>query len=62
MLKKSGKDIQLSFEFDNGNQKVKFAAVKADCRCGYNGEYKKADVVLEMTVRCPKCGTVIIIK
>lgn len=62
MVKRSGKDIQLSFEFDTSNQKVKFITIKAKCRCGYTGEFKKADVVLEMTVPCPKCGLIISIK
>ncbi len=62
MLKKTGKDIQLSFDFDTSNQKVKFINVRGQCRCGYSGEFKKADIVLEMTVLCPKCKSVIVIK
>lgn len=62
MAKKNGKDVQLSFEFDTSGQKVKFIVFKVKCRCGYTGEFKKADVVLEMTVPCPKCGSIISIK
>ena len=62
MIKKGGKDIQLSFEFDTSNQKIRFITVKGQCKCGFSGEFKKADVVFEMTVPCPKCGSVIIIK
>ncbi|PKL15233.1 MAG: hypothetical protein CVV49_21710 [Spirochaetae bacterium HGW-Spirochaetae-5] len=62
MTNKTGKDVQLSFEFDNSNQKVKFITVTGKCRCGYSGEFKKGDIVLEMTVPCPECNAVIIIK
>ena len=62
MAKTSGKDIQLSFEFDTSDRKVRFITVKGKCRCGYTGEFKKAEIVLEMTVPCPKCGAVISIK
>jgi Zn finger protein HypA/HybF involved in hydrogenase expression len=62
MVQKKGKDVQLSFEFDTSGHKVKFINVKVQCRCGYTGEFKKADVVLEMTVPCPKCGSIISIK
>ncbi len=62
MAKKTDKDIQLSFEFDNGNQKVKFITVTGKCRCGYSGEFRKADIVIEMTVVCPKCKALIILK
>jgi ssDNA-binding Zn-finger/Zn-ribbon topoisomerase 1 len=62
MAKTSGKDIQLSFEFDTSDRKVMFIAVKGECRCGFTGEFKKAEIVLEMTVPCPKCGAVISIK
>ncbi|HNX24129.1 MAG TPA: hypothetical protein PKG60_08765 [Spirochaetota bacterium] len=62
MVKKSGKDVQLSFEFDTSGQKIRFVTVKGQCKCGYSGEFKKADIVLEMTVLCPKCGSVINIK
>jgi len=59
---KGAKDVQLSFEFDTGNQKIIFIRVKGLCRCGYSGEFSKADVVLEMTVPCPKCGSLISMK
>ncbi len=62
MKNKTVKDIQLSFEFDNSNQKVRFIKTAGKCRCGYTGEFKKADIVLEMTVPCPKCGSIIHIK
>jgi len=62
MLKKTGKDIQLSFEFDSPDRKIRFIAVKCKCKCGYTGEFKKADIVLEMTVLCPKCKSVINLK
>jgi len=62
MTKQTGKDKQLSFEFDTSNQKVKFITVTGRCKCGFSGEFKKADVVLEMTVLCPDCGAVINIK
>lgn len=62
MVHKNGKDVQLSFEFDTSGRKVKFIDVKAKCRCGCTGEFKKADIVLEMTVPCPKCGSIISIK
>lgn len=62
MGKKSQKDIQLSFEFDIPNQKIRFLKVTETCRCGYSAEFTKADIVLEMTVPCPKCNAVIIIR
>ena len=62
MVQKKGKDVQLSFEFDTSDQKVKFVDVKVQCRCGYSGQFKKADVVLEMTAPCPKCGSIFSIK
>jgi len=62
MAIKNSKDKQLFFEFDTSDREVKFITVRGQCKCGYLGEYKKADVVLEMTVPCPKCGAVIIIK
>ena len=62
MLKKTVKDVQLSFEFETENRTVKFIAVSFKCKCGFTGEFKKADVVLEMTAPCPKCGTLITIK
>ena len=62
MSKRSTTDTQLSFDFEIPDQKIKFIAVKAECRCGYSSEYKKADVVLEMTVPCPKCGSIISIR
>lgn len=62
MAKKSGKDIQLSFEFDTSGQKIKFISVTGKCKCGFAGEFKKAEIVFEMTVPCPKCGSIIVIK
>jgi len=62
VVKNSGKDIQLSFEFDTENQKIRFITVAGQCKCGYRGEFKKADIVLEMTVPCPECGALISIK
>ena len=59
VIKNCGKDIQLSFDFDTGNRKIKFITVRGQCICGYVGDFKKADVVLEMTVLCPQCRTVI---
>ena len=61
-IKKNGKDIQLSFDFNQGNREVKFITVKGQCICGYFGDFRKADVVLEMTVICPECGSVICIR
>jgi hypothetical protein len=62
VIKKRGRDIQLSFDFDNGKREIKFISVRGQCICGYAGDFKKADVVLEMTVLCPSCGSVIKIK
>ena len=62
MVKKNSPDTQLSFDFEIPDQKIKFITVKGTCKCGYNYEFKKADVVLEMTAPCPVCGAVIIIR
>jgi hypothetical protein len=62
MAKNSVKDIQLSFDFVIPGQNVQFITFKGKCKCGYNYELKKADVVLEMTLPCPKCGAIITIK
>ena len=62
MIKKEGKEIQLTFGFDTSDGKISFITVKGICRCGYTGEFRKADIVLEMTVPCPICGSVISIK
>ena len=62
MARKTGEENQLSFDFEIPDQKIKFITVKGTCRCGYEYEFKKAYVVLEMTVPCPKCGTVISIR
>ncbi len=56
------KERQLSFDFDTDIREVKFIKVRGQCRCGYAGDFKKADVVLEMTVLCPTCGSVISIR
>ena len=61
-MKKTEKDIQLSFEFDDPDRKISFVEVKGKCKCGHSYEFKKADVVLEMTAPCTRCGTIIIIK
>jgi len=62
MVKKSSGETQLSFDFEIPDQKIKFITVNGTCRCGYKYEFKKADLVLEMTVPCPKCGAVITVK
>ena len=62
MARKTGGDNQLSFDFEIPDQKIKFITVKGTCRCGYEYEFKKADVVLEMTVPCPECGAIISIR
>lgn len=62
MGRKIVKENQLSFDFEIPDQKIKFITVKGVCRCGRSYEYKKADVVLEMTVPCPGCGSIITIK
>ncbi len=62
MGKDESKYVQLLFDFETDDRKVKFISVKGECRCGYSSEFRKADVVLEMTVPCPKCGSVIRIK
>jgi len=62
MIKKGDKDIQLSFEFDTSDRKVKFITVIGKCKCGYTGEFKKAEIVLEMSIPCPKCGSVMFLK
>ena len=62
MIKINGKDIQLTFEFNTSNQKIRFIKTAGKCRCGYTEEFKKADIVLEMTVICPECGSVMRIK
>lgn len=62
MAKKSGRDIQLSFDFNDPDTEVKFISVMGECRCGYTAEFRKADVVLEMTVPCPQCRSLISIK
>lgn len=62
MVKKSGDDAQLSFDFEIPDQKIKFIIVKGICRCGHEYEFKKADIVLEMTARCPGCGGVIAVR
>lgn len=62
MPKSCAADKQLSFDFEITDQKIKFIAVRGECRCGYSSEYRKADVVLEMTVPCPKCGSIISIR
>ncbi len=61
-MKNKGKDIQLSFDFDITDRIIHFKHINGKCRCGYCYEFKKADIVIEMTVPCPKCGAVIIIK
>jgi hypothetical protein len=61
-MKNSEKDIQLSFDFDIPDRKIQFTVFRGRCRCGYSYEFRKADVVIEMTVPCPACGSVISIK
>jgi len=62
MAKKGDGENQLSFDFEIPDQKIKFVTVKGTCKCGYRYEFKKADVLLEMTVPCPQCGAIISIK
>lgn len=62
MGKKVSGENQLSFDFEIPDQRVKFLTVRGRCRCGYSYEYKKADVVREMTVPCPECGSIISVK
>jgi len=56
------KDIQLSFDFETADKKIKFTLFRGNCKCGYSYEFSKADVVIEMTVPCPQCGVLISIK
>lgn len=62
MAKKNSGENQLTFDFEIPQQKIKFITVKGTCRCGYEYEFKKAEVVLEMTAPCPGCGSLLIIK
>ena len=61
-MKTKEKDIQLSFDFDLPDRKIRFTVFSGKCKCGYCYEFRKADVVIEMTAPCPKCGAVITIK
>ncbi len=56
MAKNNGMEHQLSFDFEIPDQKIRFITVRGTCRCGFNYEFKKADVVIEMTALCPECG------
>ena len=53
------KDRQLLFDFVQGEKSVGFEKVKGICRCGYQAEAQKASIVIEMTVICPECKSVI---
>ncbi len=50
---------QLLFDFAQNEKSVNFKKVRAACKCGYQVEVQKASIVIEMTVVCPECKSVI---
>jgi Zn finger protein HypA/HybF involved in hydrogenase expression len=50
---------QLQFDFAQNEKSVNFKKVRAVCKCGCQIEVNKASIVIEMTVICPECKSVI---
>lgn len=59
-IKKS--DVQLSFDFGQDEPDVEFTTVRGVCRCGRPWEFRISGIVKEMTVPCPGCSAMIVIK
>lgn len=56
------KEIQLTFDFGRDEADTGFTSVKGVCKCGRPWEFRKSGIVKEMTVPCPGCSALIVVK
>lgn len=56
------RDVQLKFDFAQDEPDTGFTAVTGICKCGRPWEYRMSGIVKEMTVPCPGCSVMIVVK
>lgn len=56
------KDYQLTFDFGQDEKDAGFTTVKGVCKCGRPWEFRKSGIVKEMTVPCPGCSALILVR
>lgn len=62
MAVKDKKDIQLTFDFVRDEADTGFTTVTGVCSCGRPWEFRVSGIVMEMSVRCPGCSALLVVK
>jgi len=61
-MKGKKKEVQLTFDFGHDDKDAGFTTVRGVCKCGRPWEFRKSGIVMEMTVPCPACHAIIVVK